>query len=689
MSVLTAKNLEKSYFSKTLFQGLSFQLQTGDKLALVGENGAGKSTLFRLLAGEEQADRGEVIRPQAYRLAYLHQLLDQERDDLPLLEMTAWFQAQKELEAASEGLTEAGLSEEELKLRLHGYQEALQRFDSLGGFQFESEFLTALSALGLPEDAIHRPFGSFSGGEKMRVQLALLLLDRPDILLLDEPTNHLDLPAIEWLIGYLKAYKGALLLVSHDRYLLDEVSNRTGFLENQQLRLYPLPYSQALLQKQEEDRFALSRQKDLEKEMARQAAIQQTFLSHDNFSGYRSKMKLLAKLEEELKALKARNRHSSHKMSLHILPQKAEDVGKKNRLLLSAKGLGLRFGEREIFRNLQLEIRGQDKIVLLGPNGAGKTSLLRLLLGELWLQEGQLSLSPRLSTAYLAQRVEFADEEASCLSTLASVMEGTESQLRSHLAKFGFRDVDVFKQVQVLSGGERSRLYLACLLEKHPDLLLLDEPTNHLDIHSREILEKAIAEYEGAVLAVSHDRYFVKTFASRILSLEEGQLKSYDSLQEALQRMLQLRLGTVREEAKASAGADLRSAASRPAEASRAQLPTQETEAHSPLASDGSVSSTLQGARSTSSASGERQVQKRNKSKERQEKARLKQGIADVEKKMKSLQQQIEDCQNSLSPETKPEIYQQLAVWHEELSALEDRYLELLLEWEAFETAEL
>ncbi len=411
------------------------------------------------------------------------------------------------------------------------YTELTAKFESLDGYSYERNMKETLQGLGLAVDTFTRPLSSLSGGEKMRVALARILLIHPDILLLDEPTNHLDVSAMEWLEEYLSKFKGAMILISHDRYFLDKVTNQTAELDGGKLSIRPGNYTKYMDQKRIELDFAKKEMTRIEKELERQTQVKQTMLSHRNMSGYHAREKVVAKLSDQLFQAKANASHSlSKRMNFKLLPK--ELLGDPKRVLIEADHLSKAFDDHLVFSDVSFRLRACDKVVLVGPNGCGKSTLLSLLLGKISDFDGTVRLCSQFRYAYMGQYVLFDEEEKTPLEELLSRVDCTEEQARGILARFGFLDVECFKKIHVLSGGERSRLYLACLLQEMPDALFLDEPTNHLDIPSREILENALSDFTGAIFTVSHDRYFIEKCAQKVWGFLNGTLQEFDSYEQ-------------------------------------------------------------------------------------------------------------------------------------------------------------
>ncbi len=530
MSLLSIESVSKSYFHRPVLRDVSLRLNEGDRLGLIGMNGAGKTTLFRIITGREIPDSGRVVVSRGRITGYLSQDTDtvsSSGDTALVNERLAGLEKEmRELEHAM-ALVSDHTSDQYLELTRR-YSDTSSAFEAMDGYSYERNLKEILTGLELSERAFNTPADLLSGGEKMRVALAHLLLARPDVLLLDEPTNHLDITAMEWLEGVLVKFRGALIIISHDRYFLDRVCNRTAELESGSLVVQSGNYSNFMMQKAVEADFTLKETLRLEREIDRQLDIKQTMLSHRNMSGYHMKEKQVDKLTRQLSETRsAARREAKARMKFSLL--KSDGIRNPESVVLKAEGLGVSFGGEVIFRDVSFEVCATEKIVIVGPNGCGKSTLLSVILGSLEDYEGEIRLSPYSTFAFMGQKVSFRNEDARVLDEITSRFECTDGQARSLLAQFGFTDTEIYKQISVLSGGERSRLYLACMLQENPEVIFLDEPTNHLDIPSREILEKALNGFAGALIAVSHDRYFIEKCARRVCGFIGNTLKEFDS----------------------------------------------------------------------------------------------------------------------------------------------------------------
>lgn len=535
MSILTLESINKSYMGKAVLEDINLSLERGGHLGLIGSNGTGKTTLLRIIAGVEEADgKARVQLASGTQIAYLQQeLSDAESDALTLSdpEIARLEQKLRQLELEMEKSPE----NQEL---LGAYAKASANFEALGGWDFRYRLASALAGLGLSQESFSRPLHSLSGGERMRAALARILLRNPDLLLLDEPTNHLDSDAIEWLENYLSQFKGALIVVSHDRHFLDEVTEQTAQLRNRHLRLWSGNYTSFKAAEKEENIRLQNERKKLQQKLEHESEVAQTLLSHRKMVSYHSRERKVKKLSEELEELKKQNQKEKASLRLKFLAN--EDRGDPERVLIRAINLSVQFPDSEtpLFQPIRLVICGREKLLICGPNGCGKTNLLKALAAENPYLQGDVYLSSGLRYAFMGQWSRFEDETKSVFDTLCDASNGASVQgVQSTLAQFGFYDNDLLKKTEDLSGGEKARLALACILMEKPDLLFLDEPTNHLDISSKEILESALKAYDGTIVAVSHDRYFIENIADRILGFTDEGPEFFESYRQYRQEM--------------------------------------------------------------------------------------------------------------------------------------------------------
>lgn len=530
MSVINLKNVSKSYYNKDVLTNINIQINAGDKFALIGENGTGKTTLFRLILGLEKPDseNAEITIAKGIIPGYLQQQLNLTSENTDALYDPEIIELEEKLDKLSQDLNQE--NKENNKYLLEKYSKAVARFESLGGYDYKYRLARILAGLGIDHATAQRPLQELSGGERMRVSLARLLIREPDLMLLDEPTNHLDHKAIEWLEEFLQSTKSTVLFISHDRLFIDRVATRTAELSHGEIKLYPGNYTNFLRLKKEEEK-ALQRQiKKVETNLEKQEDITQTMLSHRKISSYRSSQKKANKLYDYLKKLKNDKSKEASKLKFNIV--KGIDLGDPDKIIISTKDLYVKFPDEQeaLFSPFTWSLAGREKVVIVGQNGCGKTTLIKALLGSEPYAHGSVKLTKDIHFGFLGQLVEFKEENQTVIESLQNIQPNlTDGNARNKLAQFGFRDIDVFKSLNTLSGGERSRLYLCHLLTENPDVLFLDEPTNHLDINSSEILEKALEEYEGAILAVSHDRYFIEKIGDYLLGFVDQNIDCFDT----------------------------------------------------------------------------------------------------------------------------------------------------------------
>lgn len=543
MPVLSIHNLGKYFGADFIFGNVSFQVERGEKVALVGMNGAGKSTILKIVAGLESADSGKVHLARGTRLAYLSQqsqfsgeLTLWEEMEAALVEINQLRQELNELEHAI-----ADSSAPDWQQRMDRYGDALQRFEMLGGYEIEHRIERVLQGLGFDEEQYFEPLSSFSGGQKTRAALAAALLSNPDLLLLDEPTNHLDLKAVEWLEEFLKQWQGTLLIVSHDRYFLDVVTKRTIELANGTIDGdYPVPYNHYLILREERRARQLKEYKAQQEYIAKTEEYIRRFKNSTLSGQARGRERRLERLKEGWTGVDGRVERvleppkDQKKLNFKLQSSKASG---ESVLLLEKLAAGYpqashdpasRNAMRVLVNLPRLEIRRGQRVALMGANGCGKTTLLRTIIGELPALRGSINLGAKVEISYYAQGHERLRPEASIIDELWRISpKSPELELRNLLGRFLFSGDDVFKQIKTLSGGERARVALAQMLLLKGNLLVLDEPTNHLDIPTVEVLEEVLGDYDGTMLFVSHDRSFIDAVANTIWMVENGTIKQF------------------------------------------------------------------------------------------------------------------------------------------------------------------
>ena len=521
---ISVKDVVKSFdLEKKILDGLTFQVDSGERVGLLGRNGAGKSTLFRLLTGELEPDSGEVVIASGRRVGLISQIpvypVGYTVEDVLESAFARTLRLKEEMDSLTERMA-AGESGEDL---LRRYGELTAQFEALGGYDTQTAKNKVAAGLAISSEMRAQLFDQLSGGEKTRVNLGRLILEDTDILLLDEPTNHLDLQATEWLEEYLRKFRGTVVTISHDRYFLDRTVSRIIEIENGQAEFYSGNYSFYAVEK---ERRYQERMKQYLKEQAKikqlEEAIERTrlwaFMGNDDlYKRAFSMEKRIERMRTTAKPTKGR------KMDARFASR--EFHGDE---ILQIKGLTKSFDERTLFSDIYLRIEGGERIALVGENGTGKTTLLNILTGREDADRGNVKVGPSVRSAYLEQIIHFDDPNRNLVDTMLYAKKNLSTQsARNRLASYQFRGEDVFKSVSVLSGGEMSRLRLCMLMDEEINFLILDEPTNHLDIDSREWIEEAVEAFDGTLLFVSHDRYFINRFATRVWELADGTITDY------------------------------------------------------------------------------------------------------------------------------------------------------------------
>jgi ATP-binding cassette subfamily F protein 3 len=544
MPVLSANNLNKSFGANTLFRGVSCYVHDGDKIALIGRNGTGKTTLVRILAGLEDYDSGNIALSQGAKLAYLSQTAVV-RDDLSLIDYTneAFSDieaAEREMRTLEVGMSELEQGSRELKDAMRHYDRLMAHVSAKDGFNREYRTKAALFGLGFSEPDLLRSMNTFSGGQVMRASLARLLLSEPDLMLLDEPTNHLDLSSIEWLEGFLKAYKGSMVLVSHDRYFLEAVVDHVWELEGLALTSYEGSYEDFAAQKEFNRKHQMDQFERQQEYMEKLADYIRRYKAGNRTTMAQSREKMLARL----KAVAVSKPGKSHEMSIRF-----GDVTRTGKYAMTAIGLSKAYGQNALFSGLDLHVERGERLGIVGPNGSGKTTLIKILAGDMIPDRGEVRPGVNMKPAVFYQDIQGLDDCRSVLDHIYMRKAWTQGQARDYLARFLFRGDEVLKMAGDLSGGEKNRLLLGMMLLDEPNILILDEPTNHLDIASRHALEDALTDFDGTVIVASHDRYFLDRIATRILQIEEGHGRYFDGnytffRQENTKRMELMRSGS-------------------------------------------------------------------------------------------------------------------------------------------------
>jgi ATP-binding cassette subfamily F protein 3 len=546
--------VQKRFGSRVLFEGLSWTIPPGARLGLVGPNGAGKTTLLRLFAGVESPDEGECRVPSAIRVGYLPQEVETLAEGSVLSSVLDGFPELRALEEELESLEHrlAGLAAQDTETErlVAAYGKARERFELLGGDGVEARAKAILTGLGVAEARFHEPLGSLSGGWRMRVVLARLLLAAPGLLLLDEPTNHLDLEAIAWLETFLERYEGAFVVVSHDRYFLNRMVRGIVELERGKLAVFHGNYEEYLVEKAARDE-ALEQAKRLQD---REIARVERFIERFRYKATKAKqVQSRVRALDKVERIEAPSRAKRIRFGFPAAPRSGD-------VAVRAEGVAKSYGDVSVFRSLDLLLRRGDRVALVGPNGAGKSTLIKLLAGKVRPEGGRLDLGHNVTVGYFAQhQLEALDPRNTVLEEMDREADAaTRPRLRSLLGAFLFSGDDVEKKVAILSGGEKTRLALAKMLLRPANLLLLDEPTNHLDLRSREVLEDALEEYAGTLVVISHDRYFINRVATSIAEVGRGRAElypgDYDTYLEHVAARESAAVATVAKEAEPLAG---------------------------------------------------------------------------------------------------------------------------------------
>ena len=531
MVILSVSQLSKYFGTRCLFDRISFSINAGDKVGVVGPNGAGKTTLFQLLTRELPYDEGQLFMPGSLRLGIQHQMPEMTSDETvhdyvlavfqPLLRMEKELR-QLETTIAHTGAAAGSDDHQHLEDSMAAYARLTERFEAENGYAFRSEVRGVLNGLGFYGDDFNRQVHTLSGGQKTRLTLGRLLLSQPELLLLDEPTNHLDIESVEWLEGFLRAYGGTVLVISHDRYFLDQVTDRTLEVAQQTVTSFRGGYSEALKKKAAMLETAARSARKQEKEIQRQEELVRRMKQHGTeklANRAKSREKKLEKMERPQQMMQ-----QAVLSSLHFQVNQSS-----GRQVLTAENVSKSWDSQPpLFHSVNFTLQRGERIALVGPNGIGKTTLFRMVAGELSPDTGTLTLGHQVSLGYYHQELKNLDETCTVMEELHNAYPRfNETQLRTWLGAFLFVGDEVFTPIAHLSGGEKARLSLLKLMLSHHNLLLLDEPTNHLDIPARENLEESLQTYDGTLFFISHDRYFINRIATGVLEFSPEGLTHY------------------------------------------------------------------------------------------------------------------------------------------------------------------
>lgn len=527
MIVLSCNNLNKSFGIDSILENVNFTVNEYDKIGIIGVNGTGKTTLFKIISGIYGYDSGDIYTSKDCEIGYLEQNTNFHSENTILEEVLEVFKDVIEMEKYLRDL-EHKISEESsntnsiaLEKLMNEYSNKLEAFSDMNGYGYKSEAKGVLKGLGFSDEDMDKPISILSGGEKTRVLLGKLLLKKPTLLLLDEPTNHLDSEAIEWLEIFLKQYKGTVILISHDRYFLDQVVNRIFEIHNKKLKTYKGNYSDFIKASAIEKELELKKFEDQQKDLKKQEeSIEKlkAFGREKHLKRARSKEKALAKID-------VLDKPEAYRKKARIEFNPSVTSGND---VLQLRDISMGYGERILFKDLNLDIYRGEKVALIGANGIGKSTLFKIIMNEIAPLSGNIKFGTNVNVSYFHQEQKTLNLDNTIIDEIWEDNKHlTQTALRSMLGSFLFEGEEVFKKISTLSGGERARVAILKLILSNANLLLLDEPTNHLDIDSKEVLEKALSGYTGTIFTISHDRYFLNTVVDKVLVLDENGITEY------------------------------------------------------------------------------------------------------------------------------------------------------------------
>lgn len=532
-------SISKTFGEDLIFENISFDVKTDERIGLIGPNGSGKTTLIKILYGLENVQSGSVSFRKGTKVGYLDQIPEYSNDvfvrDILEISFQEIYKVKKNMETLSESFGE--IDSEALDKALKEYSRLTELFEQMDGYGVETRINKVCEGLKINYTLRNTGFNKLSGGEKTRVMLAKILLEEPSLLMLDEPSNHLDVESIEWLESYLKTYKGSVLIVSHDRFFLDNVCKKLVELSTYKAHVYHGNYSYYVIEKERrfllELKIYLSQQRKIKR-------MEEQIKRYRIWGVMRDSDKMFKRAKELEKRLSKIERFDKPKYGNDKMKMKNIDTSRSGKRVLEAFNINKSFGDLELLKNAHIDVIYQDRLAILGNNGTGKTTLLRLLLKDIELEDKLFKWGSKLNIGYLAQEIKFVNDNLSILDYFMSEHNVSQGVARRELAKALFIKDDVLKKIKVLSGGEKSKLKLCSLTFDQTNLLILDEPTNHLDIDSREILEEMLLDFQGTIIFISHDRYFIKKIASRIGEIENKQITYYEGEYEYYRHMKSL-----------------------------------------------------------------------------------------------------------------------------------------------------
>ena len=517
MGILNCDNISLHFGTNEVLNRITLNVNQGDKVGIIGVNGAGKTTLFKIITGELSPTSGKVSMKNGFSFGYLSQYTDSSYDELTVLDAAHLpFSEQLKAEDELNKLEEALLKDPDNIGLVTRFSSATENFNKIGGYEYKARARSFLDKLHFSESDYNTKVSLLSGGQKTRLSLAILLLSNYDIYLLDEPTNHLDLDSIQWLEDVIKASKKTFLIISHDRYFLDNVTDHTIEIEHTTCMMYSGGYTEFKKKKKKLQEDQMKHYEIQQKEIKRLEdfiANQRKWNRERNIIAAESRQKAIDRMVKEEKVALAPKR-------IHF---KIGSTSSASQDVLTVKGLCKSFSTKLIFKDLSFQVKKDDKLFIVGPNGSGKSTLMKILTGRLTQDKGDYWFGYNQKIGYYDQEQQSLDENSTVVEEIWNLRPMmTQTEIRKHLASFNFRGEDVYKPINILSGGERARLTIAKLVLDNISVLILDEPTNHLDINSREVLEEALSEFDGSIICVSHDRYFIKSLSNRILEINSN-----------------------------------------------------------------------------------------------------------------------------------------------------------------------
>lgn len=529
MTEIGLSNIKKDFGFKNVLNDISFNIQTGEKIALVGRNGAGKTTIFDIISGNEKSDNGVRSIRNGAKIGYLRQIPIEEEKNKKVGDVI--YSGQQELldlELDMENIAkemETPSSDDELEKLMRKYGRLQDAFISKGGYEIEENFAKICKGCKITDELLERNYGLLSGGEKTRVNLAKILYSNPDILLLDEPTNHLDIQSIEWLEEFLGKYKGTVLINSHDRYFLDKVAQKIILIEKGEAEIFNGNYSYYL---EENERRIMEEFENYTDQQKKIKAMKDSIKKLQEFGrlaspGGEAFFKRAASIQKRLEKIELLDKPEEKKK----INLKFDVKSRSGKEVIKIEDLGVILGDNIILDSANLDVRYGEKIGIVGNNGSGKSTIIKTIMGEIQPITGNVKIGDSVKIGYIPQEIQFEDDNYTILKEFRKSFTGEETRARAILSKFMFNADNVFKRVGSLSGGEKVRLQLACLMQQETNCIIMDEPTNHIDIDTREVLEEALKDYKGTLISVTHDRYFANKLATRIIEVSDRKTDSY------------------------------------------------------------------------------------------------------------------------------------------------------------------